>query len=128
METLRVLSALTCVRTSSYLVHSKADCLVCLFGESAETHGTCHEMLDNVLDGFYLVNADGVLSPSEEITDEDGRFFLVSQSAVCFEFLIISCAGGELQRGNCFWVPRMFDSVLSPVELTEVRQVVGCGG
>ena len=84
-------------------------------------------MLDDFLHRFYLVNTDGCFLPSEEVTDEDGRLFLIDQTGVFLEFLVVPGSCSQLQRSNGIGIPGMSDAVFSPVKLSEIGQE-GCVG
>ena len=81
-------------------------------------------MLHDILNRFHLVDRKGVGSrcflETEEIAQENGRFFLVNQLGPFLELLVVTCAGSQLQLGNGFRVPCMLDAIFPPVELTEV--------
>ena len=42
-----------------------------LFADSSEGHGSCDEMLDNILHGLHLLYVDGVSLEVEEVAQED---------------------------------------------------------
>ena len=77
-------------------------------------------MLHDVLNRLHLVDVDGVLLPADEVANEYRRLLLIDEFRELLEFLVVACAGSQLQCGNGFRVPCMFDSILPPVELTEV--------
>ena len=52
------------------------------YAQCTERHGTCHKVLYNALNGFYLVDRESLLSVMfevQEVADEDRRFLLVNQ-------------------------------------------------
>ena len=57
---------------------------------------------------------------SHEVTDEDGCLLLIHQSRELLVLLIAAHPCGELQCGNGFRVPGMFDAILTPMELALV--------
>ena len=122
MEAFTVFTTLAGIASCTQFVHGETDGLVRFFRDGTERHGSCHEVLHDVLDGFHLVDADGVLLPTHEVADEDRCLFLIDESGELLELLVIPRAGSELQGGDGFWVPGVLDAVLAPVELSEVGQ------
>ena len=117
VESFRILATLTGIAAAAYLVHGKADGFMCLLAQCSERHGSCHEVLHDGFHGFHLVDVDGVLLESHEVTNEDGCILLVSQPGEFLELLVAACPGGQLQGGDGFGVPGVADAVLSPMEL-----------
>ena len=95
-----------------------------LDAQRAKRHGTCHEMLHNALYAFHLVEWCGRrrLLKVHEVADKDGTLFLVHQLGPVLKLFVVALPCGQLQLGNGLRVPGMFDTVLTPRELSLVRQ------
>ena len=119
-----VLAALTRVGACAQFVHGQGQSFVGLNAECAERHGAGHKVLHNGFHRLHLVDGgrSRCLLPAEKVTDEDGRFFLIYQRSPLLKFLVAAQAGGQLQIGNGFRIPGVFDAVLAPGELTVVGQ------
>ena len=127
MEACVVLASLAGVGASANLVHCKTDSLVCLYGESTETHGSYNEMLHDVLNRLYLIYRNWVALEVEEVAGEYWRIFLIYELGVLLELLVVAGACGKLKRGDGLRVPGVLDTVLAVVELSEVWQEIYLG-
>ena len=81
-------------------------------------------MLHNALYAFHLVEWCGRrrLLKVHEVADKDGTLFLVHQLGPVLKLFVVALPCGQLQLGNGLRVPGMFDTVLTPRELSLVRQ------
>ena len=95
-----------------------------LDAQGTKTHGACHEMLHDALYTFYLIywGWRRSLLPTKEITDKDGRLFLVDELCPFLKLLIRALTGGQLQLGDGLWVPSVLDTVLTPSKLPLIRE------
>ena len=93
-----------------------------LFAQRTEAHGTGDEVLDDALDGLHLINIYRVALEVEEVADEDRLLLVVDEIGEFLEELIVARARSELQGSDGLWVPCVVDTVLAPVELSEVLQ------
>ena len=126
METLVILSAFSCIGTCAQLIHRQSNRLVCLFRKCAKTHGSCHKMLHDRADRFYLINIDrcsGTLE-IEEITDKDSVRFLIYQLCKFLILLVITSPCCQLKRSDGLRIPRMKYPVFTIMELSEIRQEI----
>ena len=92
--------------------------------ECTKTHGTSHEVLNNRLYRLYIVDRSRCRSllPFEKVTYEYRTVLLVNQRLPLLIFIVVACSRGNLQTIYRFWVPRMFNAVITPRELTVVLQ------
>ena len=127
METSIVLTTFSRVRASAYLVHCQTDSFMCLDRKSSEAHGSHNEMLHDVLNRFHHVERYRIAFEVKEVADEDWSVFLVNKFRVLLELLIVASACGKLEGCDGLRVPGMLYSVLSVVELSEIRQEIIVG-
>ena len=75
-----ILPALTCVASSTQLIHGDSQCLMSFNAQSAKAHGSCHKMFYNALYWLHLVDRCRFNSffPAKQITKEDRSLFLNS--------------------------------------------------
>ena len=127
-----VLTTLACIGTGAQFIHSQRQCLVRLNTQSAERHGTRHEVSDDALHGFYLIETHPLplsaregsrcLLKGEEIAEEDGTFLFINSLCPLFKLLVVSLSASQLQFGDGLWVPSVLDAVLTPRELTMISK------
>ncbi len=117
-----VFTALTGVAACAESVHGQGQRLVSLFAQCTEAHGTGDEVLDDALDGLHLINIYRVALEVEEVADEDRLLLVVDEIGEFLEELIVACARSELQGSDGLRVPCVVDTILAPVELSEVLQ------
>ena len=102
------------VAAAVYLIHRHCHCLVRLFADRAEAHGTCDETLHDFAGRFHLVERDGLAAAeSQEVAEEDRGFLVVDQVCVFFKLLVAAQAGRELQGGDRFRVPGVLLAVFA---------------
>ena len=120
-----VLATLTRIAACAELVHGQGQCLVGLYAESSETHGSRHEVLDDGVDRLYLVEGRRCCSflPSHEIANEDRAILFIDERCPLLELRVAAQAGGELQTSNRLGVPGMPNAVLTPREQSMIGEL-----
>ena len=119
-----VFAALARVGPCAQLVHGQGQSFVGLNAECAERHGAGHKVLHDGLHRLHLVDGgrSRCLLPAEEVTDENGGFFLIYQGSPLLKLFVAAQAGGQLQLRDGLRIPGVPDAVLSPRELTVVGE------
>ena len=124
-----VFATLTRVAARAESVHRQSQCLVGLYAESSETHGSRHEVLHDGVDRLHFVEGRWrrSLLPSHEIANEDRAVFLVNERCPLLELLVAAQTGGQLQTGYRLRVPGVPNAVLAPREQPVIgKQSIGC--
>ena len=94
---------------------------MCLLADSAEGHGSSHEMFHDVFYRFHLFNINGVSFVTEEVAQEEGGIFSIYHGGEFLELLVAAQPGGQLQGGDGFRIPSMPFSVFAEGEQSVMR-------
>ena len=104
-----VLASFARVASRAKFVHGKGKSFVRLDAQSAERHGSRHEVPHNAFHWLYLFDGNWRCSflESEEVTDEDRLLFLIHHRRPFLELLVRAKSCCNLQVSNCIGVPSM---------------------